>query len=244
MGDAQAHDEIISGQGRAVEVPLGGPKREEGYVLGEDAELEIADEEEEAEPRFEDDTPPTPDEEPKDGVEVKEGGAEEPKPKPRFVIPSSQGSGVPAWARMPKGLKVPRGRQLVFMCFPSEWTDTPNKGHEIPALLEAGFSGIGRECICWSLSDNDEKWAVNRAAGDPNRALGMFAKQMIRAIDGVKVNWANAGTGGPGDVEQWMNELGGRCRQMITRLYSQMHVLKPEEMQLFFEHFVAVRSVG
>lgn len=151
------------------------------------------------------------------------------KPAKAFApIPDARAGGAPPWARLPAGMKFPRGRQVAFIKFKPEWTDAPQNGE--------------RQCIVWGLTDIDEKLAFGRAMGDPNRAMGELTKQMIRAIDGVQVDWS--GGGGPGSIDAWWREIGGKCRQMLSRIYTQMNVLPPEEQKDFFENCIELRTTG
>ena len=139
-------------------------------------------------------------------------------------LPASRVGGAPSWAKIPKGMKFPRARQSVFMKFLPQWTDTPQKGE--------------RQCMCWGLTDTDEKMAIDRAMGDNNRAAAELTKQMIRSIDGVEV--ACDGLPGTGNIDQWWREIGGRCRQMLVRIYTQLHTLSEEERKHFFEECISV----
>jgi hypothetical protein len=67
-------------------------------------------------------------------------------------LPASGGSDVPEWAIVPKDLRPPKGRQVIFLRIPAKLTDTPLKGE--------------RQCIVWTLSDGDEKLAAERCGFD------------------------------------------------------------------------------
>jgi hypothetical protein len=138
------------------------------------------------------------------------------------------GTKPPPWARVPKGMVFPRGRQLMFMRFPAEWTHTPLRGD--------------RQCILWELNVGDEKMALQRAQGDPNKVISQFALQGIRAVDGYVVDWTGT-PHAPGNVEEWWDAIGGRCRSQIIRWYTMTHVLDRAEQKRFFESCVAVRIV-
>jgi hypothetical protein len=153
--------------------------------------------------------------------------ADEPKEEEKIyttLLPDGKTGGAPLWAKIPKGMKFPRARQAIFIRFEAKWTDSPQRGE--------------RQCICWGLTDVDEKFAISRAMGDPNRAAAELTKQMIRAIDGVEVDWDIK----PGtiNINQWWREIGGRCRQMLIRIYTQLHTLTDEERQRFFEECISV----
>ncbi len=154
--------------------------------------------------------------------------AEVMKPKRYFAIPNARAGGAPQWAKIPSGFKFPRGRQVAFIRFRAEWTDTPWKGD--------------RQAIVWSLTDADEKIGLARAMGDVNRAANELSKQMLRAVDGYEVTWD--GSPGPGNIDRWWTEIGGKCRQILVRVYTQLHVLSEEERTDFFENCIEVRTTG
>jgi hypothetical protein len=166
------------------------------------------------------------DEEPEATVEPEAESAEAAKPAPK--IPEAQGDDVPDWVIMPKHLKVPRGKQIVFLRFPASLTDTPSKGD--------------RQCIAWSLTDGEEKLAADRCDGKPNRAAAEYSKQMLRAVDGVVVDWSKPR--GPGSVDEFWREIGPKGRNILMRVYTQMHLASDEELRDFFEQCVAVRTAG
>lgn len=139
-------------------------------------------------------------------------------------------SGLPEWATMPEGLKVPPGRQVHALRFRSEWTDVPGKGD--------------RHCIVWNLSDAEERIALKRSGGgdEPVSMATELAKQMIRAIDGHKADWS--GVAGPGNIDVFWREIGSKCRQLVVRWYTQTHMLSDAERADFFENCVASRTAG
>lgn len=143
-------------------------------------------------------------------------------------IPDARAGGKPPWAKCPVGMKFPRGRQVAFLKLLPQWTDAPHKGE--------------RQCIIWGLTDIDEKLAFGRSMGDVNRAMGELTKQMIRAIDGVVVDWS--GNPGVGNIDLWWREIGGKCRQILTRVYTQMNVLSEDDRKHFFESCIEVRTTG
>jgi hypothetical protein len=152
---------------------------------------------------------------------------EEPE-KPFADLPDARPGGAPGWVKIPEGFTFPRGRQVAFLRFRGTWTDTPDKGE--------------RQCILWALTDADEKMALSRAQGDVNRAANELAKQMVRALDGHVADWS--GNPGVGNIDQWWNEIGGRCRGMLVRIFTQLHVLNTEERKDFFEHCIELRTAG
>lgn len=146
----------------------------------------------------------------------------------RFALPDASDAPLPRWVKVPKDLKFPRGRRVVFVFFHEHLTDAPALGN--------------RQAILWSLTPEDEKFAFTRAMGDANRAPGELAKQMLRAVDGYVADWS--GTASPGSVDKFWREVGGRYRDLLIRLYAQLHVLSGKEVDDFFENCVAVRSTA
>lgn len=143
-------------------------------------------------------------------------------------LPAARPGGAPPWVKIPEGFKFPRGRQVAFIRFRAAWTDTPDKGE--------------RQCILWALTDADEKVALSRAMGDVNRAANELAKQMVRGIDGYVADWS--GNEGSGNIDRWWTEIGGRCRGMLVRIFTQLHVLNDEERKDFFESCIVLRTAG
>lgn len=135
---------------------------------------------------------------------------------------------LPDWATLPEGLVVPQGWQVWVVRFRAQLTNTPGKGD--------------RKAILWNLSESDEKHAAKRARGDGMRVIDECAKQMIRAVDGVRADWS--GASGPGSITTFWSEIGGKCRHQIKSLYLKTHTMTPQENADFFEHCVAVRTAG
>jgi hypothetical protein len=156
-------------------------------------------------------------------------------------LPDPEVGGAPAWVVLPAGLRVPRGRQVYFVRFPAEWTSTPKRGIRCRDQAPDDPS-LWRQAICWDMSIGDQKLALQRAAGDPNRQIDEFSKQMVRAVDGELVDWS--GMPGAGCVDLWWEDLGARCRNAMHRIFNRLHVLSKEEMARFFESCIAVRSMG
>lgn len=144
-------------------------------------------------------------------------------------LPEASTEGAPQWVKIPKGMKFPRGAPVVFIQFRAHLTASPSKGD--------------RQAILWPLSDGDEKAAYQRAMSDPNRAPGQLAKQMVRSIDGHEVDWSGS-PDHPGNIDRFWNEIGGRYRTQLIRLYTKLHILNEEEQRDFFENCVAVRTAG
>lgn len=143
-------------------------------------------------------------------------------------MPRATKEGPPAWAPMPAGVKAPAGAQVMFVRFRAEWTATPSKGE--------------RSCICWPLTDHEEGIALMRCKGSSERAINELAKQMLRVVDGHVVDWS--GEDSPGNVDEWWNEIGAKCRQLLVRMYTQMHVLDEAERADFFENCIELRTAG
>lgn len=166
------------------------------------------------------------DEEPDDVVsaDMDEAGEEVPSP----ALPASGGDDIPPGFMMPTDLRIPKGAQVVFIRIPAEMTATPLKGE--------------RQCLVWAITDGEEKLANDRCEGKSNRAPAEYTKQMIRAIDGVRVDWSK--TRGPGSIEEFWREIGPKSRNLLMRIYTQVHLASDEEARSFFENCVAVRTVG
>lgn len=152
----------------------------------------------------------------------------EPTPAPVQQLPPEDGSAVPAWALVPSNLRPPRGKQVIFVRIPAEMTDAPAKGE--------------RQAIIWTLSDGDERMASDRCKGEAGRASAEYTKQMLRAVDGTVVDWSKHK--GPGSIDEFWREVGPKGRNLLTRLYAQLHMASDKELSHFFESCIAVRSTG
>lgn len=136
---------------------------------------------------------------------------------------------VPHWfPPLPQGLRVPPGRNVMFVRFRKEWTETPWKGE--------------RFCLVWTLSDADERLAYKVAAGESERIPQELAKLMIRVIDGARVS----SDGDPaGDVNTFWREIGAKGRHALQRIYQANHSFTEEEKDDFFLNcVVSVTSTG
>lgn len=142
------------------------------------------------------------------------------------IVPPS--TAVPGWAIVPKGLPVPKGRQAVFMRFRASMTEAPHKGE--------------RQIICWTLTDHEEKLANQRAQNNPDAVSSEYAKQMIRAIDGVVADWG--ATKGAGSVDEFWREVGPKGRNLIIRVFTQLHHASEAELADFFEDCIAVATAS
>lgn len=146
----------------------------------------------------------------------------------RAALPAASGDDVPDWVVIPKDLRIPKGRQVFFLRFPATMTDTPLKGE--------------RQAIVWTLTDGDERLANDRCEGRAARASTEYTKQMIRAVDGSVATFMRPS--GPGSVDEFWREIGGKGRNLLMQLYSRLHLASDEETQHFFENCIAVRTAG
>ena len=142
-------------------------------------------------------------------------------------------SSAPAWGHIPtvgpdgKAFRFPAGRQVMFILLRAEWTDTPTLGD--------------RHLITWPITPGDYKFAISRAMGDPNRIQDELTKQAIRAIDGNCSDWAGGGKYSPNVL--W-DQIGQKCRYLLTRIYIQQNTLSQKETRDFFENCISVVSTG
>lgn len=138
-------------------------------------------------------------------------------------------NGIPEWAIIPEGFKKPKkGKQIYFVQFLASWTETPEKGN--------------RHCVMTNLSEADEKVARQRAQGDSVRTVLELARQMIRANDGVLVDWSRSKKEGNPDI--FWREIGYKCRQEIASIFLKTHVLSEEQRSIFFAHCVRALTVA
>ena len=202
--------------------------------------------------RYEDEVPPVPETPP----------AAEPEPPAKAVpkvptvaqfraaaglVPEPRAGGAPAWANIPEGLAFPRGRQAMFIRIAARWTDTPWIGMPLPsddeqAIRIAGEGGLWRQCICWPCNIGDIKHATSRSMSDSNRFADEMAKQMIRSVDGHRADWG--GMPGPGNIDQWWDQVGHKNRNLLHRIWSQLHIHTREAQVSFFESCIEVVSPG
>lgn len=170
-----------------------------------------------------------------------------------FDLPTpSMTQGAPPWALIPSGLKFPRGKSIMFFRFKSRLTDAPWKGN--PHADENGqlitettyVNGqevtevvLFRQCIVWPLNVADKRLAMGRSLGDNERAFEELTRQMIRIVDGEQVSWAMAGP-----IDVFWNDLGEKCRGLLGRIYTKLHVLAPEDQLDFFANCVVARTAA
>lgn len=166
--------------------------------------------------------------------------------------PKPQEGDVPLWAapHIPPGLKVPRGRLVSFIRFRSAWTDAPEKG-VMTTFKKRQADGsvkdeevLSRVLMCWTLSDGEERLAMQRTRGEPGRSYEELAKQQVRAVDGLRVDWSGEWAKNEGlyPAARLWTELGGKCRPMVINLYRRTHSLSDEELADFLLNCVVARS--
>ncbi len=170
----------------------------------------------------------------------------EPEPEPPRVIriPQAESGPAPAGFPLPSDLLYPRGKQVYFIRFRSRWTDAPWIGHPIgeetdPKLTDDDGKprlAMFRTCVLWAINSPEKRLAITRARGDGNRATDELAKQMIRVIDGKKVDWVDSS-----ELDSWWNQIGERCRNQLTRLFHNLHVMDEEDTVDFLENCIAIR---
>jgi hypothetical protein len=157
---------------------------------------------------------------------------EEPAPKrTEFKIPNAEGQRrAPKWAKVPKDMKFPRGIQVLFIRIRADLTMYPSKGD--------------RQVILWALTDGDEKLAIGRSMANAARAGTEMAKQMVRAVDGERLNWTGDPSAPGIDVDRVWHEIGPKGRNLMQRLFTQLHAMNEVELVDFFENCIGVVSTG
>lgn len=150
----------------------------------------------------------------------------DPTPAARAALglPDSKTGPAPDWAKLPLGLSVPKGRICYFIRIRAELTDTPWKGD--------------RQAICWSMSVGDKRIALQRSMNNAQRASDEMVKQTIRAIDGELVSLENA------RIDIWWDEIGERGRMLLDRVFAQLHVPMPSQIDDFLKNCIEARSAG
>lgn len=125
-------------------------------------------------------------------------------------------------------MAIPPNRTVSVMRLRAELTDSPSKGDRLVLL--------------WNLSVGDEKLANKRAGDSQFDATMEQAKQMVRAIDGQWVDFS--GKLGPRNVDQFWDEIGKRCRNLIINHYVRVHSLTKAEQLDFLANCVVTRTSG
>lgn len=136
---------------------------------------------------------------------------------------------IPDWVEIPSDLTIPRGAAVGFLRFRSAWTPFADRGD--------------RHCIVWALTDLDERVAYARIKDNFGHAINELSKQMIRGFDGQKVNWGSI-RGQPGNVDDFLSQIGPKCRGLLARWYTRTHQLDSDEVAHFLEHCAIVRTMG
>ncbi len=139
------------------------------------------------------------------------------------------GAALPDWVDIPADMNIPEGVQVGLLRFKASWTMVAGSGD--------------RTCVVWPLTDLDERLAHQRCKDNWNAAASELAKQMIRIVDGVKVNHG-AKRGKAGNIDDFWREIGPKCRTLVTRYWRKTHTMDAAEASYFFEHCVAVRTMG
>lgn len=144
-------------------------------------------------------------------------------------FPIEDSNELPDWVNLPGDLDIPKGAPVGFLKFKAAWTVSAFKGD--------------RQCVVWPLTDLDERVAYARVRDNIANAANELSKQMLRAVDGHKINWGVKG-GEPGNPHDFWREIGPGCRSLVIRYYNRMHVLDADEVAYFLEHCVAVRTMS
>lgn len=154
------------------------------------------------------------------------------KPKKlTLTIPKSDGQRrSPKWAKLPQGMRFPKGIDVLFVLIKAEWTMYPGKGD--------------RQCILWAMTDGDQKMAIGRSMGDRNRLGIEMTKQMIRSADGQTINWTGDPSATGIDVDRFWHEIGPKGRNLLDRVTTQLCVMNETEYADFFEHCIAAVRTG
>jgi len=149
----------------------------------------------------------------------------------------------PTWADIPTwrtGHGFPAGRQIWFIPLRVGLMANKRGGKEI--TLKSGEVAMCRQVIIWELNLPDRKAAFRRAGGDPNQASDELAMQMIRAVDGVQVDWTSeASQYNPRRI--WA-DMGPKYRDLFARLYTMFHVIGEAAVTDFFANCAEPRMAS
>jgi len=191
---------------------------------------------------------------------------EAPQPVPAPVLteetepePGEEGA-VPSWAAaaIPQDLKVPKGREVAFLRFKSAWCDSRFREKGIPTTYRRRrdpnspwetYEELSRVLVIWPLNLGEERLAMKRAR-DPSDTPGELAKQMIRAVDGRRIDWTGEwGKRDNGETlespDRIWEELGPKCRPLVIAQYRQLHTLSTPELANFLvDCIVVTRPAG
>ena len=167
--------------------------------------------------------------------EEEPAAADPPAPDAPSEADETEGSRFPEWALIPAWKApagFPAGRSVYFI--PVIVEKMAKRVGGAPIKLKDGSTQVCRQLVLWELNLGDEKAALMRAGGDPNKAGSEFAKQMIRAVDGVPVSWGDLKS--PAHPERIWADLGPRYRNLLARWYTALHVLGEREIVEFFHN--------
>lgn len=141
---------------------------------------------------------------------------------------------LPAWVKVPPAqptdgtapFALPRGKgkQIIAVKIPAAFTDYPEKGD--------------RQCIMWSMTLADERTALRRAQGRRELLAQEFTMQMIRAIDGMSVDWTRRHRAA--DPLHFYDEIGPKMRAKLENIYQVQHNLTEMEQLRFFGECIAL----
>jgi len=140
-------------------------------------------------------------------------------------------SKLPSWVKIPDApwtLPTGKGKKIIALRFFADTTDFPEKGD--------------RQVIMWSLTLADERTALRRVQGRRELLQQEFTMQMIRAIDGMPVDWTRRNRAA--DPTVFFDEIGPKCREMMERIYNSHHNMNQEEQVAFFGRGIALLSRG
>lgn len=142
-------------------------------------------------------------------------------------------SGRPEWCKaFPPGFQIPKGKRPIFMRFRPEWTDAPHLGEF--------------QCVTWGITVGEEHIADRRADDSGSRAIHERAKLSIRLLctgESPTLLAADASKSVPeADVDLFWENLGVKCRTILTQVYIHTHSLDEAERRDFFENCVEVRD--
>jgi hypothetical protein len=137
-------------------------------------------------------------------------------------------STLPEWAQnaIPPNLKIPKGETVFVVRFLKEWTKDRS---------------CDRTAVIWQLSVGDEKLANQRGGDNSANVLMELSKQMIRAIDGKKVDYT--GRSKEANLDAWWNAIGRKCRSLISAMFIRMHALSDEEKSYFLARCYVARTL-
>lgn len=142
-------------------------------------------------------------------------------------------SGRPTWCKpFPNNFQIPRGKKPIFVRFRADWTDTPHLGE--------------RQCVCWGLTVGEEYIADKRSDDSGSRALHERTKLSIRLIGSSETDTLvpvdPTKSVREADVDIFWEQIGLKCRTLLTNVFIQTHSLNADERRDFFENCIEVRD--